>query len=565
MGPTLPISEEIHAAKHRLAGETFHDATARIADALADNTAHFDALLPILRNQRFLPGGRVSAAVGAPRQTTPYNCFVSRTIGDSMHDIMAAAKEAAITMKAGGGIGYDFSTIRPRGDRIASLDSQASGPVSFMGIFDAVCKTIASAGHRRGAQMGVLRVDHPDIEEFITAKANTHNLTAFNISVGATDEFMDAVRRDLPFDLRWGGRVYKTVRARHLWDLIMRTTWDWAEPGVLFIDTINRMNNLRYVERISATNPCGEQPLPPYGACLLGSFNLTKYMYRDADAEWAFNWELFRQDIPTVVRAMDNVVDVATYPLLQQEMEAHDKRRMGLGITGFANAAEALGHPYGSPQCGWFLNEVMNILKVEAYTASVQLSKEKGCFPLFEDAYLESEFVRRRLPAPLHDEIRRHGTRNSHLISIAPTGTISLTADNVSSGIEPVYSYAYERTIQTPNGPRVETVTDYGVRVFGVKGRTADQCTVADHLRMLEIAQQHVDSAVSKTCNIGDDVTWDEFKDVYMQAWMKGAKGITTFRAAGKRMGILTTKDAETNEEVLACTIDPETGHRSCE
>ena len=323
-GPTLPISEEIHAMKYRGKGESFKEAMTRVAEALKDNETHFNNFRTILYNQRFLPAGRVQSAMGAPRRVTPYNCFVSTTIEDSMDGIMDAAKRAAETMRLGGGIGYDFSTLRPKGTLIKSLESKSSGPISFMGIFDAVCKTIASAGHRRGAQMGVLRVDHPDIEEFIKAKRNHTELTGFNISVGVTDKFMTAVKEGTDFDLVFNDEVRKTVDARALWDMIMRSTWDWAEPGILFIDRINQKNNLHYCEKIAATNPCGEQPLPPNGACLLGSFNLTKYVL-EHDDKYVFNMNQLRNDIPHVVRAMDNVIDRATYPLKEQEEEAKTK------------------------------------------------------------------------------------------------------------------------------------------------------------------------------------------------------------------------------------------------
>jgi ribonucleoside-diphosphate reductase alpha chain len=561
-GPTLAISQELHAMKYRSEGETFREAMTRIADALKDDEAHFEAFREILLDMRVLPAGRVQAAMGAPRAVTPYNCFVSGVIPDSMNGIMKMATEAAETMRMGGGIGYDFSTLRPRGDLIRSLDSRSSGPVSFMSIFDAVCGTIASAGHRRGAQMGVLRVDHPDIEEFVRCKQNADRLRNFNISVGVTDEFMEAVIADRPFDLRWMGRVYKTVSARKLWDEIMRSTWTWAEPGVLFLDTANRMNNLHYCETLAATNPCAEQWLPPYGACLLGSFNLTRYMLPTPDGGWTFSFDLFRRDIPVVVRAMDNIVDRAIYPLDRQELEARRKRRMGLGVTGLANAIEAWGGRYGG---GWFCqqaNLILRTLTIEAYRASVELAKEKGPFPYFMQNYCESGFVQ-RLPQELQDAIRTHGIRNSHLTSIAPTGTISLTADNVSSGIEPVFSYGYDRVVQHFDGPKVERVEDYGVRVFGVRGKTADQCTIDDHLNVLAVASRWSDSSVSKTCNIGDDVTWEEFKEVYLKAWKMGAKGCTTFRAAGKRSGILIKKDEEA--EGAACYFDPETGKKSCE
>ena len=572
-GPSLPISEELHALKYRQSNETFREAMSRIADALKDDEGHYHSFREILLDMRFLPAGRVQAAMGAARQVTPYNCFVSNTIPDSMKGIMDAATRAAETMRLGGGIGYDFSTLRPKGDLIASIDSPSSGPVSFMHIYDAVCGTVASAGHRRGAQMGVLRIDHPDIEEFIRAKQNTTKLTNFNISVGVTDEFMDCLKNDKPFSLRWGGRVYRQVSAKALWSELMRSTWDYAEPGVLFIDTINRMNNLAYCEELAATNPCAEQPLPPNGACLLGSFNLVRYLKITAlRPYWQFDYEKFISDIPLVVRAMDNIVDRALYPLPEQKEEAKSKRRMGLGVTGVANALEAMGYSYGSPK---FLNELERILKTlanEAYRASAMLAGEKGPFPLFYPIAWANGAAYTSPTGPFTDkldgEVRRliveHGLRNSHLLSIAPTGTISLTADNISSGIEPVFSHSFTRTIQTPEGPRFEVVEDYGAKVLGVKGKTADQCSVDDHLNVLLLASKWVDSAVSKTCNVGPDVSFEEFKNIYIKAYEGGAKGCTTFRASGKRQGILNTT-APQEGEGAACYIDPTTGKKTCE
>ncbi len=577
-GPTLKISQEIHAMKYRGEGETFKEAMARVADSLKDSEEHFEEVKDILYDQRFLPAGRVQAAMGSPRTITPYNCFVSGTIEDSMESIMDRAKEAAETMRLGGGIGYDFSTLRPRGTNIASLDSRSSGPVSFMGIYDALCKTIASAGHRRGAQMGVLRVDHPDIEEFITAKTNHDNLTQFNISVGITDSFMRAVKEDELFPLVFEDRIYRTVNARNLWDKILRATWDWAEPGVLFIDQMNKKNNLHYCEKIAATNPCGEQPLPPYGACLLGSFNLTKYVEKDEYLEdiYSFNYEAFKHDIPAIVRAMDNVVDRAVYPLPQHKEEALSKRRMGLGVTGLANAGEACGYSYGSPEFLEFVELVLGTLRDTAYVSSIGLAIEKGPFPLYRPEFLNSDFAK-TLPQDIRHDIERYGIRNSHLLSIAPTGTISLSADNVSSGIEPVFSHFYDRTIQTFEGPIVERVEDYGYRVFGVKGVTANELSVFDHVEVLNTASRFVDSACSKTCNVGSSVTWEQFKDVYMKAYDGGASGCTTFRVDGKRFGILAaSKDEEVVEEEpveedtfvdegAACYFDPATGLRTCE
>tara|TARA_R110001592_G_scaffold8271_2_gene45390 strand:- start:1760 stop:3475 length:1716 start_codon:yes stop_codon:yes gene_type:complete len=563
-GPVTSLSQEIDEMKYRQKGESFNDKIKRIARALADDTEHQYSLEDILGTMRFLPAGRVQSSVGSNRITTAYNCFVSGTIEDSMHSIMEKASEAAETMRRGGGIGYDFSKIRPRGDKIKSLDSQSSGPISFMGIFDAVCQTIASSGHRRGAQMGVLRIDHPDIEEFIAAKRNSDKLTGFNISVGITDKFMEALTNDGndDFQLSYEGIEYKTISARELWDSVMESTWDWAEPGVLFIDRISEMNNLFYCEEIVATNPCGEQPLPPYGACLLGSFNLTKYIVDNT-----FNFKQFKEDIPIVVQAMDNVIDRTIYPLKQQSDEAKDKRRMGLGVTGLANAGEMLGMPYASPEFLVWAEKIFACLRDNCYKASAKLAGIKGCFPLYREEYLQSNFIR-TLPASVKKEIRENGIRNSHLISIAPTGTISLVADNVSGGIEPTFSHAYERIIQTFDGPKTENVEDYAY-ARGIKGRSANDISVQDHLAVLLLAQHYVDSACSKTCNVGDDTSYEDFKQVYVDAWKGGAKGCTTFRMSGKRFGILNTIEetvemAKEEGPVEACFIDPQTGQREC-
>jgi ribonucleoside-diphosphate reductase alpha chain len=575
-GPRIPVAVWADEAKYRQEGETFGQKCSRVAQALADSQEHYLHFKDILKDQRFLPGGRVQTAVGSYRQTTAFNCFVMKKVPDSLMGIMEVATEAAKTMQLGGGVGYDFSGVRPKGSRIKSLGSQASGPVSFMGIMDAVCKTISSAGHRRGAQMGCLRVDHPDIVEFITAKTNSHNLTQFNISVLVTDKFMEAVKNDTSFDLQFDGKVYDTVRARSLWDTLMRATWDWAEPGILFVDRINKMNNLWYAETISATNPCGEQPLPEYGACLLGSFNTTRYTKWDPEGGFWFDWDTLGHDIPTVVRAQDNIIDETIYPLEKQETEAKVKRRMGLGVTGLANTLGALDIRYGSKEAQEFTNKLMKFITNRAYMASASLAAEKGPFPLYDrEKYANGEFIQ-KLDRDVQEMIWKFGIRNSHLISIAPTGTISLTANNVSSGIEPVFSHSYVRTIQTSDGPTHETVEDYAYREWGISCVTADKITAQEHVAMLTAAQEWVDSACSKTCNVGDAVTWEEFKDIYMQAYDGGAKGCTTFRASGKRFGILNAsatedvveEEAAEDETIIeggACYIDPETGMRSCD
>jgi len=468
-GPTLPLSEELDTIKYRQTGESFYDKVVRIADALKDDHQHFKDFKDALRHMRFLPAGRVQNAMGAARQTTAYNCFVSGQIEDSMTSIMQRATEAAETMRRGGGIGYDFSRLRPRGDRIKSLESMSSGPVSFMGIFDSVCQTIASSGHRRGAQMGVLRIDHPDIEQFISAKNNSDKLTGFNISVGVTDKFMQHLASGEQFPLVFEGEVYKYVDPNALWDMIMRSTWDWAEPGVLFIDRINNKNNLYYIENISSSNPCGEQPLPPFGACLLGSFNLVKYVVNGD-----FDYNQFVGDIRTVVRAMDNVIDRTIYPLPEQEAEAKSKRRMGLGVTGLANAGEMLGYPYASERFMIWMEEVMEMFRDTCYYQSAMLAKEKGPFPLYDqEKYSEGNFIQTLSPE-VQEAIHLYGIRNSHLTSIAPTGTISLTADNVSSGIEPPFSHYYDRTVQSFDGQNIERVEDYAY-TQGIAGRTANE------------------------------------------------------------------------------------------
>ena len=571
-GPQTSFSDNLHAAKYRgNDGESFKEAMNRVAASTKDSEEHYYRFRDALLDMRFMPGGRVQSAMGSTRGVTPYNCFVSGTIEDSFVDghgsIMNRVTEAAATMRLGGGIGYDFSTLRPKGALIKKLQSRSSGPLGFIPIFNETGRATASTDHRRGAQMGVLRVDHPDIEAFIHAKQNDHALTGFNMSVAITDEFMEAVNTGGSFALRWGGEVYREVDAQTLWEMIMRSTWDWAEPGVLFIDTINRMNNLWYCETIAATNPCGEQPLPPYGACLLGSLNLVKYLVRKSITEFEIDWELFEHDIPHVVRAMDNVVDRATYPLYEQEKEAKSKRRMGLGVTGLANCVEALGHPYGSPGFLEVEDKILSTLNNLAYQASANLAKEKGAFQLFDpDKYLSGEFIS-TLPEDTRDMIARHGIRNSHLTSIAPTGTISLCADNVSSGIEPVFAYSSERAVQYADGPRIEIVEDYGARVLNVRGKITSEVSVQEHLDVLATASRHVDSAVSKTCNVPGDVGWEEFKQVYINAHEKGCKGCTTFRLDGKRGGILKELPAEEqvspDEEV--CFFDPVTGQRQCE
>lgn len=543
--------DQLHAEKYRAPGETFEDSCARVADAVKDSDAHFRAIYEITRNRRFVFGGRVQSAMGATRAVTPFNCVGSENIEDSMEGIMRAATRAAAVMRQGGGIGYNFGTLRPRGDNIKTLDSHSSGPVSFMRIFDAVCETIASAGQRRGAQMAVKPVNHPDIQEFVRAKRDNKSLTNFNMSVFITDQFMMAVEADAMFPLEFGGRVYKEISAKALWNDIMRSNWEYAEPGVLFYDTIQRENNLSYCEEITVTNPCAEQPLPPNGACLLGSVNLTQYV-----VENGLDYPRMIADLEAVVTALDNVIDRAEYPLPELKQEALDKRRMGIGVMGLANAIEAKGHPYGSTGFCDMAEKAMQAITNAAYQASARLASRKGTFPLYDKAgYMASPFIQRLWPET-RDMIAKYGVRNSHLTSIAPNGTIGLISGAVSGGLEPVFSAAYTRPFRTGGEKhRMVEIKDYGLRTFGTVPRTADECTVDDHLNVLLALQPHVDSACSKTINVGDHVTWEEFKEIYMKAWRGGAKGCTIFRAAGKRTALFTK----------ACTIDAESGERSCE
>ena len=592
VGPKLAYSDQIHAEKYRLPSETFRDAVGRVSHALTsdDDGADYHAFRDILLHMRFMPAGRVQAAMGSPKAVTPYNCYVSGTIPDSFVDrdnaecssIMHRAEQAAATMRMGGGIGYDFSTLRPDGALIEKLKSRSGGPLGFMPIFNEVCKVTSSAGNRRGAQMGVLRIDHPDVLKFIHSKHNADRLTGFNISLAITDEFMEALAAGRTFRTRFDGRTYNELDATETWEALMRSTWDWAEPGVLFIDRINSMNNLWYCEEIAATNPCGEQPLPPFGACLLGSFNVVQYLSKDQEGRYHFDWDQLEADVPHVVRAMDNVVDRSLYPLIEQAAEARSKRRMGLGVTGLANALEAMGHEYGSIGFVGFEARLLAFIARHCYVASAKLAEEKGAFPLYDERYLQGKFVR-SLDADVQELISRHGIRNSHLTSIAPTGTISLAADNVSSSIEPVYRYHQERTVLMDAGRQTVDLYDYGFANLKVRGRRTSmgEVTARQHVDVLVTAQRHVDSAVSKTVNCDGSMPWEDFKNVYQSAYELGAKGCTTFNKDGKRAGLFREHHEDRDmpfpgENTLAmtgvvgdvgasCDFDPATGRRSCE
>jgi ribonucleoside-diphosphate reductase alpha chain len=519
---------------------------ARVALALAqaekpeDRRTHALEFAQALAGHRFLPAGRILAGAGTDRSVTLFNCFVMGTIPDSMDGIFSNLREAALTLQQGGGIGYDFSTLRPKGAPVKGVGADASGPVSFMDVWDAMCRTIMSAGSRRGAMMATLACDHPDIEDFIAAKQTPGRLTNFNLSVLVSDAFMVAVKDDAPWDLKFEGRVFKTVHARDLWDRIMRATYDYAEPGVIFIDRINEENNLAYCETISATNPCGEQPLPPYGACLLGSINLAKLVKEPFSDGAHLDLDELVQLTKTAIRMMDNAIDVSRFPLDAQRAEAQAKRRIGLGVTGLADALIFCRTRYGSAESIALIEAWLSTLSYAAYAASSELAREKGAFPLYDaEEYLPRPHIQ-ALPREIREAIAAHGIRNALVTSIAPTGTISLFAGNVSSGIEPVFAYTYKRRVLQPDGSRTEeTVEDCAYRAFRDRfGDTAlpdyfvnaQTLSPEDHVRVQAAAQKHVDSSISKTINVPAEISFDGFKDVYLSAYEMGCKGCTTYR-----------------------------------
>ncbi len=546
-----PIAEQIWDMKYRFKHAdgspidvTVEDSWRRIARDLARAEVKPDVwedkFFAALQDFKYLPAGRITAGAGTARQVTLFNCFVMGTVPDSMSGIFDMLKEAALTMQQGGGIGYDFSTIRPRGADVKGVAADASGPLSFMDVWDAMCRTIMSAGSRRGAMMATMRCDHPDVEDFITAKSDSARLRMFNMSVLITDPFMDAVKANGAWDLVFDGKVYQTVQARDLWNKIMQATYDYAEPGVIFIDRINKANNLSYVEQIAATNPCGEQPLPPYGACLLGSINLARLVTNPFEANAELDPEAMKELVATAVRMMDNVVDVSKFPLEAQALEAQNKRRIGLGVTGLADALLMLGLEYGTDEAARQTERWLHAIARAAYLASVDLAKEKGAFPLFDaEAYLASGNMM-NMDDDVREAIRENGIRNALLTSIAPTGTISLYAGNVSSGIEPVFAYAYTRKVLQKDGSRTEEeVVDYAVQLwrdkFGDKELpdyfvNAQTLAPSAHVKMQAAAQKWIDSSISKTINCPEDISFDDFKNVYMQAWDQGCKGCTTYR-----------------------------------
>ncbi len=570
---TAPIAEQIWDMKYRFKDadgtpidDSVEDTWRRIAGALAvvedDPKAWEDKFYDALADFKYLPAGRITAGAGTARSVTLFNCFVMGTVPDSMGGIFDMLKEAALTMQQGGGIGYDFSTIRPKGADVKGVAADASGPLSFMDVWDAMCRTIMSAGSRRGAMMATMRCDHPDVEDFITAKSDAARLRMFNMSVLITDPFMDAVKTGGTWDLVFDGEVYRNVQARDLWNAIMRSTYDYAEPGVIFIDRINQMNNLNYCETIAATNPCGEQPLPPYGACLLGSINMARLVSDPFEDAATLDEDALIDLVATAVRMMDNVVDASRFPLEAQRAEAKAKRRIGLGVTGLADALLMVGLRYGSEEAAAQTDKWMHQIARAAYLASVDLAKEKGAFPLFDaDQFLASGAMQ-DMDDDVREAIAAHGIRNALLTSIAPTGTISLYAGNVSSGIEPVFAYAYTRKVLQKDGSRTqEEVVDYAVQLWReLKGDAplpdyfvnAQTLAPLDHVRMQAAAQKWIDSSISKTINCPEDISFDAFKEVYMAAWDQGCKGCTTYRPNDVTGSVLSVSEEAAPSEVPA-------------
>ena len=601
--PPQDISTDVLREKYLKHGEA--DAAAlfdRVAHALAsveapDKQAHFEALFRRNLEAGAIGAGRIMSAAGAGIQATLINCFV-QPVGDCIQGrdeagfpgIYEALREAAETMRRGGGVGYDFSRIRPRGARVKGTASTASGPCSYINVFDQSCATVESAGARRGAQMGVLRIDHPDVLEFITAKRTPGRWNNFNVSVGVSDRFMQAVANDQPWDLvhtahpgealcaagahqRDDGQwVYRTLPARELWDTIMRSAYDFAEPGILFLDQIQRDNNLRAIEAITATNPCGEQPLPPYGCCDLGPVILTRFVRHPFGHGGlpAFDFAAFAERVALQVRALDNVLDLTHWPLPEQAREAQAKRRIGVGFTGLGNALTLLGLRYDAPEGRAMAARIAEAMRDAAYGASVALAQEKGAFPALDVAtYLEAGTFASRLPAELQQAIRAHGIRNSHLLSIAPTGTVSLAfADNASNGIEPAFSWTYTRKKREADGSqRSYEVQDHAWRLFRhLNGPdaplteafvTALEMGAHDHIAMMEAVQPFVDTAISKTVNVPADCPYDDFKDLYLSAWRAGLKGLATYRPNSILGAVLEVTPVEPKATAPTPLVDP--------
>jgi ribonucleoside-diphosphate reductase alpha chain len=552
MGFDVALAEEIWTAKYRFTTDggncdsTFAETAARVAKALAiaeapDVRALWEErFLRSIEDFRFIPAGRVLAGAGTERSVTLFNCFVMGTIPDSLEGIFEHLKEAALTMQQGGGVGMDFSTIRPSGSLVHGVGADASGPLTFMDCWDSMCRTVHSAGQRRGAMMGCLRIDHPDIEAFIDAKRDPRRLRNFNLSVLVTDAFMAALGSDADWPLIFNGETVRTVRARELWVKLMHATYDVAEPGVIFVDRVNAQNNLAHCERISASNPCGEQMLPPYGACLLGSINLARLVDRPFEEGAVLDEGQLGELTRTAVRLLDNVIDISRYPLAAQGEEAKAKRRIGLGITGLADALLFCGAVYGGTDAVELTRQWLGTIKREAYRASALLAAEKGAFSLYDPCMLERPNLL-SLDGETRSMIAKHGLRNGCLTSIAPTGTTSLLAGNVSSGIEPVFAYGYTRKIRQADGTtREEQVEDHAMQVWRqVRGDESPPAELfvsvqtlspTDHLTMQAAAQPFIDSSISKTVNCPEDISFEAFADVYIEGYHLGCKGLTTYR-----------------------------------
>ena len=594
------ISRLVWNSKYRLRSGVRHpeasvlDSWKRVAGAVAaaeknDRADWSNRFRAALDGFRFLPGGRILAGAGTPHRVTLFNCFVMGVLEDSLDGIFSALREGALTMQQGGGIGYDFSTLRPAGSHAQATGTIASGPVSFMQVWDAMCATLLSTGSRRGAMMATLRCDHPDIESFVSAKREPGLLRNFNLSVQVTDEFMQAVGRGDEWPLvfpaaqlddrslagapriqrQWTGQkgavsctVFRALPARKLWEQIIRGAYDYAEPGVLFVDTINRQNNLAYREQLTATNPCGEIPLPPYGACNLGSINLTAFVSQPYSASAALDLDAIGAHAATATRFLDDVIEVSAFPLQAQADQARGTRRIGLGITGLGDALIMLGKDYDSDAGRETAAEVMRVICHSAYRTSVQLAREKGAFPFFDrGAFLDSHFLD-SLPQGIRDGIADHGIRNSHLTAIAPAGTISLLANNVSSGIEPVFAPEYHRRVLKADGSYAgHRVQDYALRQWRqLKGdgmppayACARDLSPRAHLDMLAALQPYVDNAISKTVNVAQDFSFDSFASLYQSAWRAGLKGCTAFRSNPVTGAILRADASDTGVSAPHC------------
>ena len=581
-----PISNQIWNQKYRfktdrpgfISDETVVDTWGRIATAcsnipqLHNNHEARETLeqrfYSALYDFKFLPAGRINSGAGTGRNVTLFNCYVMGTIPDSLDGIFDMLKEAALTMQQGGGIGYDFSTLRPKGALVKGVESFSSGPLTFMDVWDSMCKTIMSAGSRRGAMMATMRCDHPDIMDFVTAKQDPLRLRNFNVSVLCTDAFMAAVANHDPWDLVFDGKVYETIPdAAMIWEAILQNTYDYAEPGVIFIDRINKENNLWFLETIAATNPCGEQPLPPYGACLLGSVNLAKHVVFPFTDNADVDMKELEKSVRTGVRILDSVVETSLFPLEAQKEEARYKRRQGLGVTGLADLLFMTGYRYGSPESLIKTEKIMTDIAIWAYEESIQMAKEMGPAPCLvsleaREKFIQSGFMK-RMPQYIKDDILKVGIRNSHLLSVAPTGTISMYAGNVSSGGEPIFAPKYQRKITNDDGTkRTETVYDYAVLKFEEHFgdveyvdavdwwdqymTTAQDLTPADHINMQAVLQKWVDSSISKTVNLPESISFEDFKAVYDHAYKTGCKGCTTYRPNDVTGSVLSV---ETKEE----------------